>query len=617
MRKLLLCAGTALFISGAAWANSTGAPAGAAGVPNEGDCTDCHGGVANNGPGSVRVELVDATSYQPGQRVRLRITLADPAAARWGFSLTARTTADVNNPAGTFTITDAPNTRLVQGGGSVQYVTHTATGTRRGTSNNSSWDVDWTGPQAGGAVTFFVAGNAANNDGAAGSGDRIYKSTLQVSDASVTPTSKILPQFVFGGGFYTAIYLHNTTTGATTVNLKFYANDGSPLSVPSLGGSAATANLPAGGTALLEAPNSGGLQQGWAQIDLPDGVVGYGVFRQSIAGRGDQEAVVPFSSADTKSSTLIFDDTSGLKTAIAIANPTTSGVTAATRANANNGVVLGTTNIGLLSHAKTAANLEAVLPSMAGQRGSVEFTVATGAASVLGLRFGGEAFTSVPAFESIPNSGSTRILPQLAFGGGFYTGIYLHNGGSSSAVVNVHFFNNDGTPLNVTALGGTTAMASIPANGIALLEAPNVGALQQGWARIILPEGVSGYGVFRQSVPGRADQEAVVPFAGSQRTRGTLIFDDQGLTTSVAVANPSDGPITVTATAKGTGGAVLGTSTITLPARNKTAFTLRSNIGAVAGQRGSVEFAASGGSVSVLGLRFGGEAFTSIPAAER
>ncbi len=616
MRTLLLRAIPALVISGIAWASSTGAPAGSAGVPNEGNCTDCHGGAANSGQGNIRLELIDAASYQPGQRARLRITLADPTAARWGFSLTARTSANTNNPSGALAIADAANTRLINGEGGIQYVTHTSAGTRRGTSGSSTWEVDWTGPAAGGAVTFFVAGNAANNDGQS-TGDRIYTSTLQLSAVPATTTTKVLPQFVFGGGYYTAIYLHNTTMGPTSVNLKFFANDGSPLNVPSLGGATVTANIAGGGTSLLEAPNSGGLQSGWAQIDLPDGVIGYGVFRQIIAGRADQEAVVPFSSSSASKSTLIFDDTSGLKTAIAIANPTSNGVAAATKANASNGGELGITNIGLLSHAKTAANLETILPAVARQRGSVEFNVANGAASVLGLRFGGEAFTSVPAFESIPEEGTTRILPQFAFGGGYYTGIYLYNNGSSSAMANVQFFSNDGTPLNVTALGGTTAMASIPAKGVALLEAPNVGSLQQGWARILLPEGVSGYGVFRQSVPGRADQEAVVPFAGAQRTRGILIFDDAGLTTTVALANPSDGPITVMATAKGTGGAVLGTSTITLPARNKTAFLLRSNIGAVANQRGSVEFAASGGSVSVLGLRFGGEAFTSVPAAER
>ena len=242
--------------------------------------------------------LVDATQLSPGEKVRLRVTLEDPAAARWGFNLTARTTANTNNPAGTFTITDAANTRLGPGGGSLPFVTHTLAGTRPGTSTflNLGGRVDRT--RVGGSVTFFVAGNAANNDDDAGNGDRIYTSTLAVDSATaVTTTPKVLSQFVFGGGFYTAIYLHNTGASATPVNVSFFGNDGTPLNVPSLGGTATTANVPAGGVALLEAPNNGALQQGWAKIDLPDGVIGYGVFRQSVAGRADQEAVVPFSDA--------------------------------------------------------------------------------------------------------------------------------------------------------------------------------------------------------------------------------------------------------------------------------------------------------------------------------
>ena len=39
--------------------------------------------------------------------------------------------------------------------------------------------------------------------------------------------------------------------------------------------------------------------------------------------------------------------------------------------------------------------------------------------------------------------------------------------------------------------------------------------------RMVLPIGVTGYGVFRQSVPGAADQEAVVPlrYAGACQFR--------------------------------------------------------------------------------------------------
>jgi hypothetical protein len=48
---------------------------------------------------------------------------------------------------------------------------------------------------------------------------------------------------------------------------------------------------------------------------------------------------------------------------------------------------------------------------------------------------------------------------------------------------------------------------------------------------------------------------------------------------------------------------------------NKTAFAIADKIPAIAGKRGALDFTAPAGSVAVLGLRFGGAAFTSIPAA--
>src|SRR5215471_12790870 len=54
-----------------------------------------------------------------------------------------------------------------------------------------------------------------------------------------------------------------------------------------------------------------------------------------------------------------------------------------------------------------------------------------------------------------------------------------------------------------------------------------------------LPGGVTGYGIFRESVPGTPDQEAVVPLASSRSTTSTLTWDDTNYTTAVAVANPS------------------------------------------------------------------------------
>lgn len=88
---------------------------------------------------------------------------------RWGFELVALD--DSNNQAGTITITDTTNTQSSVTGGKT-YVKHTSTGTYPGTPNSGTWSFDWT-PNAGyGDVTFYAAGNAANNNGST-SGDLI------------------------------------------------------------------------------------------------------------------------------------------------------------------------------------------------------------------------------------------------------------------------------------------------------------------------------------------------------------------------------------------------------------------------------------------------------------
>jgi hypothetical protein len=140
----------------------------------------------------------------------------------------------------------------------------------------------------------------------------------------------------------------------------------------------------------------------------------------------------------------------------------------------------------------------------------------------------------------------------------------------------------------------------------------------QGYASMDLSDAIVGYGVFRQSVPGRADQEAVVPFA-HESSRSILIWDETAFITAVAIVNPSVVNSTLTITVRDSIGETIGTASRTLPARTKLTATLRDLIGldVIAGKRGSAEFSVTSGSVAVLGLRFGGEAFTSILTADR
>jgi P pilus assembly chaperone PapD len=212
-----------------------------------------------------------------------------------------------------------------------------------------------------------------------------------------------------------------------------------------------------------------------------------------------------------------------------------------------------------------------------------------------------------------------RILPQLAFGGGWYTALYFTNTTTSAVSFNVNFTASNGAPLPVPSVGGSSTIVSLAPRGTALLEVPNSGPLNQGYVSVSMPLGVTGYGVFRQSVQVIADQEGVVPLSSASTTTSTLIWDDTAYVTSVAIVNPSSLFATVSIVVRDAIGATIGTSSVALPPMNKTAFILRSapGLGAMAGNRGSADFTVSSGNVAVLGLRFNGAAFTSIPTADR
>ncbi len=176
--------------SGRAMAFSSGPPSQRTGAPGDaGTCntSGCHSGSAtNSGSGQLLLTGLPA-SYTPGATLTgLQLTLQDPTASRWGFQLVAKTAQGVVT--GTLT---PENTTFAQTN-SEGYLEHKSTGTFSGTSSEASWTFRWTAPTAGaGAVTFYAAGNAANNNGSS-SGDKIYTlisppTVTEGSSADTTP----------------------------------------------------------------------------------------------------------------------------------------------------------------------------------------------------------------------------------------------------------------------------------------------------------------------------------------------------------------------------------------------------------------------------------------------
>jgi len=428
-----------------------------------------------------------------------------------------------------------------------------------------------------------------------------------------------LPQFVFGGGWSTTLYFSNTSGATANFQVNFFDDDGAPLSVPLRNAgpvSALTIQLDSGGAVILEAPNAGDVFQGWAEATLPLGVTGYAIFRQSIPGRADQEAVVPLiPESGARTADFAFDDVN-TTTAMAFANPSSQQVTATITIYRADGALIGSTQLTLNPRSKQASILRNLpgLSGAAGNLGRINFSISNGAISVLGLRFGAEAFTNIPVTHGFgPASPTFATLPQVVSGGSWHTAIYLANTTNSSVSLQSNF---DSSFNWATGPSGTLRLDP---RSTVMLETPSTGDLGQSWGSFLLPPGVNSYAVFRQSVPGRADQEAAVPLAAPFGQVVDLIYDDTDVTTTFAVANPSSQQVVVTVTVYGADGSQIGASQLTLGPVSQTAAILRNLPGleGIAGRRGRATFSADRGPISVVGFRFGGEAFTSIPVTQR
>lgn len=187
MKKVILLA--IVFFVGLSWFNapyshsdSDQPPKARTGAPNESTCaiSGCHVGTINSGAGSVQMSFNNgATTYTPGQTYPVSVTVASPGAQRWGFEAVALNSS--NQSVGSFIGSSANHTGVGSSGGR-QYVYHVDAPIQ---PNSYTFNFQWTAPTPNaGNVTFYIIGNAANNNDQATS-DLIYTSTRVVSGVNV------------------------------------------------------------------------------------------------------------------------------------------------------------------------------------------------------------------------------------------------------------------------------------------------------------------------------------------------------------------------------------------------------------------------------------------------
>jgi len=219
-----------LFVTGVAYAKITGPDAGYTDAPGDiGNCTFCHDTYhqPNVGPGSVSIGGIPSV-YNPGQQYMLMVTVQQSGRRRFGFQLT--TIDQSGTRAGTLApLSSDTQVNSETGAGGRQYIEHTKIGTAAPFTGSRNFSVRWTAPETDiGTVSFWVAGNAADDDGT-NQGDYIYTKRASTDSPTSAVTLSLQSQ---PGGLSLQAGSHFTigwnVTGASNIdNVELrYSTDG-------------------------------------------------------------------------------------------------------------------------------------------------------------------------------------------------------------------------------------------------------------------------------------------------------------------------------------------------------------------------------------------------------
>jgi hypothetical protein len=169
-------------------------------------------------------------------------------------------------------------------------------------------------------------------------------------------------------------------------------------------------------------------------------------------------------------------------------------------------------------------------------------------------------FTTTPSADmTLPTNSNPLYFPQMADGGGLKTTIVLLSTDTSNAETGrINFFDNNGAPLSVRPMGGSTAQSSfpysVPAGGLFRFETDGSSSpATVGWVQLIADSGSKspvGAGVYSYTPSGILIFESGVPSATP--TTHARIYVDTSVgssgtrDTGLAIANPAGAPLTFT-----------------------------------------------------------------------
>jgi len=451
---------------------------------------------------------------------------------------------------------------------------------------------------------------------AAGAADVDF-GAFTLSHAAATPVTSTLPHVADGNGFDTLVLLINTGTTDANYSLQFFNQSGAQVSYQlDSAQSGMTGTIHAGSQAIVRTTGSGNSTHlGWGQLTAPSSVTGMVIYQQA-SPTSLQEGSAPIS-VPSEHFFFPFDNTGASTTSIGFVNPSpTQTASVAFTVRYETG---GTDNVpafNLNPLQQIAQAVTGIWGKTAGQRGMIEVNANT-PIGLVAFRFQGAAFT---LFDTIaPTAGGstlvTSTIAHAADGNNFRSTFLLTNSGTADAPYTLSIFGATGQPQTFGFGVASPLAGTVKAGSTLTIDTTGLGTVTNlGWAQLSAPPAVSGIEIFRQTNPGKSEQQATIPISQTNSSHFFLPFDNAANTTSIALANPDPA---VTATVGVTFRYVDGTSNtgqLTLLPHNYQANQLASLFTATAGKAGVAEFTSSA-PVAVVEVRFNPtQAFTSLRA---
>jgi hypothetical protein len=220
--------------------------------------------------------------------------------------------------------------------------------------------------------------------------------------ANVRSSGGSIAHIATGNGWQTTFVLVNTGTSAAQANLSFFADNGTPLSLPLGSTTAPSVNqvIAAGASLIVEsaAPLSDPAPTiGSAQLTTNGNVGGFVIFRYNPNG---QEAAVPLESRNASAYVLAFDNTSQTATGVAINSVSAQAAIIPVIVRDATGAQIATDTISLPANGHLAFTLGIdKYTATVNLRGTIEFDAPAGAQiGALGIRIPvAHTFTTLPA----------------------------------------------------------------------------------------------------------------------------------------------------------------------------------------------------------------------------